>query len=188
MNIMFDYMKGTVAFIQERSITLETNGIGYLIQTPSTKDFKIDESITLFTHFHLRENAIDVFGFASKKERDFFLSLLSVKGLGPKSALSLLGSEALEEVIDAINSANAGYLQRFPGIGPKASQQIILDLRGKINLLQTQEKLSLEILQTIDALKNLGYKQTEIKRIIPILEKEQHAQVSDLIKLALKNI
>lgn len=185
---MFDYMKGTITFIQERNITLETNGIGYFIQTPSTKGFRLNDTITLFTHFHLRENAIDLFGFSSKKERDFFLSLLSVKGLGPKSALSLLGSEDLEEVIDAINNANAGYLQRFPGIGPKASQQIILDLRGKINLLQIPEKLPLEILQTIDALKNLGYKQTEIKRIIPLLEKESHLQVSDLIKLALKNI
>lgn len=185
---MFDYIKGTVTFTKERSVTIENNGIGYFIQTPSTRELFLQQETTLYIHFYLRENQIDLYGFLTPKQRDFFLSLIGVKGLGPKSALSLLSSDNIEEVIDAINNGNAGFLQRFSGIGPKASQQIILDLRGKINLLQPLEKISPNVAQTIDALKNIGYTQTEIKKIIPILETTSDLPIGELIKIALKNI
>ena len=180
---MFDYIKGTVTFTKERSVTIENNGIGYFIQTPSTRELFLQQETTLYIHFYLRENQIELYGFLTPKQRDFFLSLIGVKGLGPKSALSLLSSDNIEEVIAAINNGNAGFLQRFSGIGPKASQQIILDLKGKLvededELIPTQRN------DVEDALSALGYSKVEIRKVLKKIDLDQ--SVETMIKQALQ--
>lgn len=181
-------MKGTITNINASYITLECNAIGYIIKTPNPFNFELNSSVTIYTYLHIREDAIEIYGFSKIEERDFFLQLISVKGLGPKGALAILGSGSLKETIEAINEGNAKYLLRFPGIGQKASQQIILDLHGKININQTNTITNPKIENTKEALKSLGYNASEIKQIIPILEKNSDLPTGDLIKLALKNI
>ena len=187
---MYNYIKGTITEINAKYITLENNQIGYLIKTPNPFSFELNSEVTVYTYQYVREDTLDLYGFASKQERDFFLQLISVKGLGPKGALAILASGNLNAIIDAIKSGNNRYLERFPGIGAKASQQIVLDLHGKIKIDEEPKEKPVDpkITQTIEALRNLGYKAQEIKKVIPILEANVTEPTSTLVRIALKNI
>ncbi len=185
---MFNYIKGIITDINGSYITLENNAIGYTIKTPNPFNFELNKETTIYTYLYVREDLLELYGFKTSIERNFFLQLISVKGLGPKGALAILASEDLERTIDAINTGNAQYLQKFPGIGAKASQQIILDLHGKINFNNNTVSNNPKINDVKDALHSLGYNQAEIKKIIPIIEKNIEQDVKELIKLALKSI
>ncbi len=187
---MYQYIKGIITEIDAKSITIECCKIGYLVYTPNPFSFKANTETTIYTYLHVREDIFDLYGFATKEERDLFFKLISVKGLGPKSALAILASGDIESIINSIEQADAKYLQKFPGVGPKASQQIILDLKGKLDLKAvTKEKVQSEnVTKALEALKNLGYKQAELKKVINILENSKDESVSVLIKLALKNL
>ena len=186
---MYNYIKGTITEINAKHITLENNQIGYLIKTPNPFAFELHQDATIYVYQYVREDIIDLYGFATKQERDFFLQLISVKGLGPKGALAILASGNLNAIIDAIKAGNNRYLERFPGIGAKASQQIVLDLHGKISFEEEKEApTDPKITQTIEALRNLGYKNQEIKKVIPILEANITEPTSTLVRIALKNI
>lgn len=185
---MYDYIKGTITDITTKSITIECGNIGYILRTPNPYNFEIDKEAYVYTYLHVREDIFELYGFETKNERDFFLSLISVKGLGPKGALAILASGKVEETIQAIESGNNKFLERFPGIGAKASQQIILDLHGKLNFNQvvTKKLEDPKVDSVREALKNLGYKAQEIKRIEPILEAHLEEPIGALIKIALK--
>lgn len=187
---MYNYIKGIVTEINSKNITIECNNFGYQIYTPNPFSFSDGESVTVYTYLHIREDVMELYGFKSKYERDFFFKLISVKGIGPKGALAILAGGDTSEIIQAIESGNVKYLQKFPGVGAKASQQIILDLHGKLNIEEVNKpsKVNPKVEQTLDALKNLGYKQQELKKVIPILEANNSLTISELIKLALKNI
>lgn len=187
---MYNYIKGTITDINAKGITIETNGIGYQIYTPNPFSFELDSETTIYVYLHVREDIFELYGFKNVKERDFFFKLISVKGLGPKGALSILASGDSSEIIQAIEEGNTKFLQRFPGVGPKASQQIILDLHGKLNFEanNTKTKLDPKIEQALEALKNLGYKPQELKKIIPLLEKNIYLSIGELIKLGLKGM
>lgn len=187
---MYNYIKGTITEINAKHITVECNNLGYLIYTPNPFSFNEGDSVTVYTYLHVREDVMDLYGFKSNYERDFFFKLISVKGIGPKGALAILAGGDTSEIIQAIESGNIKYLQKFPGVGAKASQQIVLDLHGKLNLEQINKtnKLNPKVEQALDALKNLGYKQAELKKIIPVLEANNLLSISELIKLALKQM
>lgn len=186
---MYNYIKGTISEINAKYITVENNQIGYLIKTPNPFSFELNQEVTVYTYLYVREDVYDLYGFQSKQERDFFLQLISVKGLGPKGALAILASGNINIIADAIKSGNNKYLEKFPGIGAKASQQIILDLHGKLNFDEVVVKVEdPKITSTKEALHNLGYKQAEIKKVIPILEANINEPIGTLIKIALKNI
>ena len=127
---MYSYMNGKIQKVLATHIVLECNNIGYLIKVPNPYSFS--ENVTTCVHLHLivREDAHDLYGFLTDLERDMFVKLINVKGLGPKGALAILASSSPEEIIANINQKNASYFSKFPGIGPISSQQIILDLAG----------------------------------------------------------
>ena len=185
---MFNYIKGTITNINHNYIVLECNNIGYTIKTPNPYAFEINSSVTIYTYLHVREDNLDLFGFKSIEERNFFLQLISVKNLGPKGALAILADGNLKATIEAINNGNAKYLLKFPGIGQKASQQIILDLHGKIDLNQTQIATNPKVDQVKEALKSLGYNNLEIKNVIPFIEENLDQPINLLIKLTLKKL
>ncbi len=184
---MYSYLKGIVTEIEATSITLEVNNIGYLIKTPNPFNFQIGKEVTIYSYQHVREDLIDLYGFETKDERDLFLKFINVKGLGPKGTLAILASGTVQECLKAINNDDAKFFQRFPGIGLKLSQQIILDLKGKINF---EEQDSPEVLQNQkmveQALKGLGYKAKEIKTMTTNLPFNENHSISDLIKMALQ--
>ena len=131
---MYSYLKGIVSEHHSDHITIEVNGVGYQVFTPNSYEFKINEPHKVFIHHYVREDAILLYGFKTKEARELFIKLLSVKGIGPKSAIAILATGNPQDVIGAIEIGNVKFLSKFPGIGPKASQQIILDLKGKLNL------------------------------------------------------
>ncbi len=185
---MFNYIKGTITSINGSYITLENNFIGYSIKTPNPFNFDLNSETIVYTYLHVREDLLELYGFKSEEERNFFLQLISVKGLGPKGALAILAYGNLEQIIEAINSGNARFMQQFPGIGQKASQQIILDLNGKINLSNEIKAKNPKLDNLKEALKSLGYSQAEIKKVIPLVEENISLDLKELIKFALKNL
>ena len=127
---MFDYIKGIVKGIGSNYIVIENNNIGFIIYTASPYSFKENEQLCIYTHSHIREDAFDLYGFKTLEERNIFVKLISVKGIGPKGALAILANGDINGLQAAIDSGDVKYLQKFPGIGPKASGQIILDLKN----------------------------------------------------------
>lgn len=181
---MYSYIKGTIEIVEPNKITIEANDIGYEIITPNPYTFSKGQTIIIYVYQNVKEDSILLYGFKTIDEKKLFIKLLSVKGIGPKSALAILASGGVNDVIEAIETSNAPYLNKFPGIGPKASQQIILDLKGKIEFDSLVITVNSNIKEVEEALKSLGYKNKEITKIIPKLDSSK--STSELIKDALK--
>ncbi|MGD9605192.1 MAG: Holliday junction branch migration protein RuvA [Bacilli bacterium] len=188
MNKLYNYIKGIVTIVRGDYIVIEANGIGYLIKTGNPFSFEVGKEVQIHTYLHVREDILDLYGFKSVEERDLFLKLISVKGIGPKGAMAIIASGAIDKVIQAIQIADSKYLQRFPGIGPKASQQIILDLHGKLDLNQVNAKENPKFKDIRDALKAMGYSNNEIKAIQPTMEANLDKPINELIKIILKKL
>ena len=187
---MYSYFKGYVTEVHATHIVFEVSNVGYKIRVPNPYQFELNVEQTIYLHYHVREDAIELFGFNSRDVRDTFESLINVKGLGPKGALAILASSTPVEIISALNSSNSKFFSQFPGIGPKLSQQIILDLKGKINFEEDSStpKVSEKLNNVMIALKSLGYNSAEIKTATKDLEISEETSLSDAVKLALKRL
>lgn len=181
---MYGYIKGVITKITPKNIIVENNGIGYLLVVSNPYSFKLNQECKVFVHQYVREDIIDLYGFSSEEEKDLFLKLISVSGIGPKSALSILATGTVREVVKAIESRNDAYLRKFPGIGTKASQQIILDLQGKLNLEADVSFAGTKLMDVEEALLALGYNKKEISKILPKLDSS--LDEGNLVKEALK--
>lgn len=179
---MYAYIKGTIKDIKPTHIVLESNDIGYLIIVSNPYQYTREELTTIYTYHHVREDVFSLYGFKSVEAKQLFERLLTVSGIGPKSALSILATENINDVVLAIENSDVKYLTKFPGIGMKSAQQIILDLKGKLVI---DEKLaSIEASETEQALLALGYKKAEIKRVLKKINEED--TVENMIREALK--
>ena len=185
---MYTYIKGIVTAIESNYITVDNNGIGYKIFTANPYAFNLDETYTVYLYQHVREDEISLYGFKAIEEKDMFLKLIGVKGLGCKMALPILATGSIGGIIDAIERENILYLKKFPKIGDKVAKQIILDLKGKLDSMGAIkiEYSSLDELSGV--LKGLGYKPTDINRILPNIDKNKsiEEQVKESLKLLLK--
>lgn len=180
---MYSYLKGIVSEIKANYITLEVGQIGYQILTPNPYSFSHLQEITLYVYQKVSEDEITLYGFKTPEAKELFLKLISVSGIGPKSAKAILAAGTVESIAQAIESGNASYLQKFPGIGPKASQQIILDLKGKIEFDSLPE-MNTNLIEVEEALGALGYSSKEIKKVISKLDSSR--TINELVKDALK--
>lgn len=183
---MYRYIKGIVKEINPKHITVENNGIGYLIITPNPFNYKLDQDIVIHLYQKVSDDDISLYGFDSNEARELFMKLISVSGIGPKSAVAILASGPVHSIADAIESGDAKYLQKFPGIGPKSSKQIVLDLQGKIEF---ESKVTSQTLAEVEeALKALGYNPREINKVLPKLDesKDINILVKEALKLLLK--
>ncbi len=183
---MYSYIKGVVSIIEPGYIVVETHGIGYMIYVSNPYSYKLNEEILIYLYQQIREDENTLYGFKTKEEKDLFLRLISVKGLGCKMALPMLSGDNMNGIHEAIESGNINYLKKFPKIGDKVARQIILDLKGK---LASDEKTSKQdFTELSETLKSLGYKQADIKKILPMVDasKSLELQVKDALKLLLK--
>ena len=181
---MYAYINGTIKEIDSNYIVLENNDIGYLIYTASPYSFKIDNNYKLYLYQNVKEDELTLYGFKSKEEKDLFLKLIGVKGLGCKMALPILASDNTNSVIDAIEKEDINYLKKFPKIGDKVARQIILDLKGKLVASNTNIDNNDEL---VDALVALGYKNVDVKKILPsITEEKLEDKIKEALKLLLK--
>ncbi|GGC96861.1 Holliday junction branch migration protein RuvA [Enterococcus wangshanyuanii] len=198
---MYEYILGKVTFISPYYIVMETNGIGYQISVgnPYRYSGKTEQEIKIYVHQVIREDAHTLYGFSDLDEKQLFLKLISVSGIGPKSALAIMASEDHGGLINAIESEDAKYLTKFPGVGKKTAQQMVLDLKGKLGELETSDVAVEAMTQTskvsssnqalteaLEALSALGYSEKEIKRITPRLEELGVQATDEYLRNALK--
>lgn len=183
---MYSYMIGKVALQESVYIILEVNNIGYKIYVANPYSFIIGEEIKVFLYQQIKEDEYSLFGFKSDLEREFFLKLISVKGVGPKIALPMFATGSINGIVDAIERENVLYLTKFPKIGERVAKQIILDLKGKLGVVSTDVCDTKE--ELIEVLKGLGYKEKDYKGIINKVsgDKGIEEQVKEALKLLLK--
>ena len=191
---MYAYIKGIVTQLYPSHIVVEANGIGYEIQTPNSYRFQsqLDKETQVYTQLIVREDAQLLYGFVNLEEKDMFLSLIKVTGIGPKSALAILATSTPNEVAIAIENENESYLTKFPGIGKKTARQIILDLKGKLVITEESELFpeskvaGQDVLEeALLALEALGYSKREITKVKKNLEKESFDSVDACVKRGL---
>jgi Holliday junction DNA helicase RuvA len=196
---MYEYIIGEVTGIHPAYIVIETNGIGYQIASgnPYRYSGKMNQEIKLFIHQVIREDAHTLYGFNSLEAKQLFLRLISVSGIGPKSGLAIMANEDHEGLIAAIENGDITYLTKFPGVGKKTAQQLVLDLKGKLGELagELTGEMPIELFTTSDnqaleeamaALQALGYSEREIKRVNKLLLQEPFQSTDDYLRAALK--
>ena len=185
---MYSYILGKITEINYDSITVENNGIGYSIHVANPYSFIEGDNYKVYLYQQIKEDDNSLFGFKTKEEKDIFLKLISVKGLGCKMALPILAASTPEGIIDAIERENILYIKKFPKIGDKLARQIILDLKGKLNLLDNNINESNSNDELKEVLKGLGYKEKEIKTVLGKVDSNLkiEEQVKEALKLLLK--
>lgn len=179
---MFSFINGYVRECEKNYITLENNGIGFQIFVANPFSYKIDEEKKLFIYNYIKEDEFSLYGFNTKEEKELFLKLISVKGVGPKLALPMFSLGSVNGILDAIERENILYLTKFPKVGEKVARQIILDLKGK--LTKSEESIDSSLEEVVEALTSFGYKNSDIKKILPKLDSS--LKIEDQIKEALK--
>ena len=131
---MYEYLKGIITKITAKYIVLEANGIGYILHVanPYAYSGQVNQEAQIYVHQVVREDAHLLYGFRSEDEKKLFLSLISVSGIGPVSALAIIAADDNAGLVQAIETKNITYLTKFPKIGKKTAQQMVLDLEGKV--------------------------------------------------------
>ena len=198
---MYAYIKGTLSQLFPTHVVVETCGIGYEIQTPNSYRFQkyLEKEVQIYTSLIVREDAQLLYGFINEEEKEMFLSLIKVTGIGPKSALAILASSTPHEVKLAIENENDAYLTQFPGMGKKTARQIVLDLKGKVtiteensdDLLQTQvngNEQNQIISEALLALQSLGYSKRELTKVEKSLNKHNVNSVDEAVKIGLQTL
>lgn len=199
---MYEYLRGVITEVTPYYIVVDVNGVGYQVYVANPFKYEEDEHVEqkVFVYQAVRDNDISLYGFKNSSEKQLFLKLLDVSGIGPKSALAILANDDNRGLINAINSDDDGYLTKFPGIGKKTAKQIILDLKGKLSdvdsdMLTGQDNLDLDLdlnasspylKESLEALRALGYTKTEVKRISKKLEKYDGKSTDDYLRQGLR--
>ena len=197
---MYEYLRGVITEVTPYYIVVDVNGVGYQVYVANPFKYEEDEHAEqkVFVYQAVRDNDISLYGFKNSSEKQLFLKLLDVSGIGPKSALAILANDDNRGLINAINSDDDGYLTKFPGIGKKTAKQIILDLKGKLSdvdsdMLTGQDNLDLDLnasspylKESLEALRALGYTKTEVKRISKKLEKYDGKSTDDYLRQGIR--
>ena len=185
---MYSYITGIVKEIETSYIVVDNHGIGYMIYTANPYQFHEEEEVKIYVYQQIREDENTLYGFKTKEEKDLFLQLIQVKGLGCKMALPMLATGSIDGIQDAIERENVLYLQKFPKIGDKVARQIILDLKGKLAASTSGQKTVDQFEELVEVLKGLGYKQPDIKRVLPQIDSSLtlEDQIKEALKLMLK--
>ena len=187
---MYDYIKGTITNIKHNSIVVDNNEIGYLIYVSNPYSFELGRDYKVYVYQQIKEDENSLFGFKTLEEKEFFLKLISVSGVGCKMALPILAVGSIEGIMDAIERENVLYLKKFPKIGDKLAKQIILDLKGKLEFIGVG--ITDDIVETENELKDvligLGYKEKELKPVLAKVDTSLpiEGQVKDALKLLLR--
>ncbi len=193
---MIGFLRGKIISKKPTKILLDVNGVGYLVNISINTFEKISdkEEVSLFTYLSVRESAVDLYGFYSAGEKEMFELLISVNGIGPKSAQTILSGIQIEDLKDALNSGNVGRLISIPGIGRKTAERMVIELREKVDSVENEIKGSSSTpvsvrSDAITALVNLGYNQKIAERIVrAITDRSPNVSIEDLIKEALSNL
>ena len=177
---MYEYFKGILSKITAKYIVVEVGQIGYILHVanPYAYSGQVNQELQVFVHQVVREDAQLLYGFRTEDEKQLFLNLISVSGIGPVSALAIIAADDNAGLVQAIEQKNITYLTKFPKIGKKTAQQMVLDLEGKVVATGVAPKQvavaatidNKELEEAMEAMLALGYKAAEHKKIKKFLE------------------
>lgn len=188
---MYEYLQGVIVTIKPDFVVVDVNGIGYKVFSPTPYAYQEGQKARVFIEQIVRDTGITLYGFQTEDDKGLFLKLLSVSGIGPKSALAIMAAEDSNSLAEAIEQGEVKYLTRFPGVGKKTASQIVLDLKGKLgsfvkNANKTaSSEVSPELNDALLALLALGYTKKEVDRITPALIAEEKTTADQYIKKGL---
>lgn len=192
---MIGFLRGSLIQKQSDRILLDVRGVGYSVGIPLSTYLRIGDvgdEVTLFVHTHVTDSALALFGFSSQKEKDIFLKLISISGIGPKIALNILSGIEVSDLEEAIRDSDVARLSLVPGIGKKTAMRIALELQEKLiakeMILQTVQSREKEDL--ISALMNMGFKRKEVEKIVDATIKDltPEAGFETLLRESLKQL
>ncbi len=188
---MIIQLNGKIKFKTERFVVLDVNGVGYQVFVPyeTLKEISSKEEVLLWTHLHVRENILDLYGFLNYGELEFFQILIGISGIGPKSALGVLSVAPLDTLRRAIATGETSYLTKVSGVGKRLAEKIVLELKdklGAIGIEQTNEELK-EKTDAMEALQSLGYSLSESREALRKVP-DNIKGMENIVKEALKNI
>lgn len=196
---MIGKLTGIIQEITPHEVVIDVHGVGYEVFMPESalKDIgSVGESISLFIHTNVREDEIKLFGFKTKEEKSFFLLLLSVSGIGAKSAMQILSSGPISHTMDAIQTKNVLLLQKTPGIGKKTAERLVVELSDKIKNLKTGPSPAMSAAtlisnpqhELISALVNLGYKKADSEEVVSQIDFSKELSFDKALKETLKRL
>ncbi|WP_294831785.1 Holliday junction branch migration protein RuvA [uncultured Lactobacillus sp.] len=188
---MYEYFQGVIVTIKPDFVVVDVNGIGYKVFSPTPYAYQEGQKARVFIEQIVRDTGITLYGFQTEDDKGLFLKLLSVSGIGPKSALAIMAAEDSNSLAEAIEQGEVKYLTRFPGVGKKTASQIVLDLKGKLGSFvknankAASAEVSPELNDALLALLALGYTKKEVDRITPALIAEEKTTADQYIKKGL---
>ena len=176
-------------------VVLDVGGVGYLVTIPLSTFTALpddDRAVRLYIHTHVREDTISLFGFSSEQERELFIDLISVSGIGPKLATTILSGASAEDVRSYIVSGNVTGFTRLPGVGKKTAERIVLELREKLakrgGAGEAREEGPVGLADVVEALVNLGYTRPQAHDAVRESANDGTTDLGEILKRALKTL
>ena len=184
---MIAQLHGSVLQKNLGGVVIDVGGVGYKVFTSASTLEKIHagETATLFTYLAVRENAMDLYGFFSEEERDFFELLITVPGIGPRSGITILSLTAVPALQNAIASEDYTYLTKVSGIGRKTAEKIVVGLKDKVGVATAPQSQGMN--DVVDVLESLGYSAREVQEALRKIPKET-TDTGERVKAALKSL
>lgn len=182
---MISKIEGIVSDNNEKFIVVNIGGIGFKVYCTTEAKEIAKEKVSLFTHLVVKEDALDLYGFLTKEELNFFELLISISGIGPKTALNVLNITTVSALKNAIHSNDTSHLIKVSGIGKKIAEKIVLELKDKIGAKLGEEISLRDEIDAVEALKALGYSQKDAREALKEVP-SKITNTSDRIKAALK--
>lgn len=202
---MISFIKGKLVHIYENVIIVENNGIGYEIFVPVSVIGNmplVGSEVMIYTYMHVREDALQLFGFLDRDTLEIFKLLITVSGIGPKGAICVLGKLSADDIRYAVMAEDAKTIAKAPGIGAKTASKVVIELKDKLKMRDVAENISSEIdgqqsifddggskqavSDAIEALVSLGYSATEATKAVRKADAGDDVTVEELLKLSLK--
>ena len=192
---MIDQLTGKILSSSDNYIVIDIGGLGIKVNIPeiSSKNIKINEVMSFSTYLHVREDALDLYGFENESDRGLFLMLISISGIGPKLGLTIISGLAPEKLKMKIISGDVKALTSIPGVGLKTAKRIIIELKDKFSKIDSEnlgfeDEIDSKIFKdVISALDGLGYKEKESKKALKQLDLDNSNQtIENLIREVLK--
>ncbi len=199
---MINFVNGKLKEVLQDMIVVETSGVGFGIYFPRSNFVnlpEIDSDIKVFTYMNVKEDELSLYGFLTREDREMFLRLLTVNGVGPKGALNIISTLGFSTLMKAIASEDSKLIASVQGIGAKTASKICIELGDKIRKMNFEDKLDIIKQNNVvsgkvsavkdevaEAMIKLGFKENKAREIISKLEITGEESVSDLLKLALK--
>jgi len=189
---MIGFLKGKVELLKRPFVIIDVNGVGYKVLVPETiySKLSLEEKVKIFTYTYVREDALDLFGFLEAEDLGLFESLLTVSGIGPRTALNIFSFGGRKDIIEAIIKGDVTFFTSVPRLGTKNAQKIIIELKNKMGSsadLDLSGKDLLENAEVVQALKNFGFSVSEAQKAVREI-KQAGLTTEEKIRLALKSL